>query len=229
MIFNYDVSDILAKIGNIDLANVQNVTTTGTNLNNYTSGGVYYFSSAYTPTNKPPTINTFGFLIVICGGSNARLTQFWIDTGSTANAVFFRSNSTSAISWNDWKKVTTNADLESKEITATIPQTLPTGITSIDTVKVLQSGNVVQVFFSITRDSNSITNYVTVATGLPNAKKIYYDTSSFLIPQGLVNVAGTQTGRGLRCVVDTVGKFLVSRGDTAGSYIGAFTYITDEV
>ena len=228
MIFNIP-ADLSEQLKNINLANVQNVTTASENINNYTTGGIYYFSTAYTPSGKPDSVNSFGFLVVVNGGSNARLVQIWIDTGSTGNAFYFRSNSTNIISWNDWKKVTTNADLESKEITATIQQTLPTGITSIDTVKVLQSGNVVQVFFSITRDSNSITNYVTIATGLPNAKKIYYDTSSFLLPQGLVSVAGTQTGRELRCIVDTAGKFLVSRGETAGSYIGSFSYIADDI
>ena len=221
------LQDANSAISNINLASAQNIMTASTDLDDYTSGGVFYFQSAYTPSNKPTDAGTFGFLIVIKGGSNARLVQYWIDTTKSQNRMWMRSNSTSTVSWGDWKKIST-ADLTAKEITVEVENPLPTGVTAVGGITVVQSGNVVTVSLSVTRDSNAITTYQVIASGLPIPKK-RPTIGSVTIPFGQLFVASSTQGRPLNVSVGTSGNLSVVRGEVAGQYLGTFTYITDEI
>ena len=228
MIINYDVSALLAQLANIDFAHVQNVTTPGTHLDDYTTGGIYYFSTANEPVGKPEGTSSFGFLIVISGGNLARLVQFWINSGTTTNTMWMRSSSSTSLSWGDWKRFVTNEDFKTKEITPTLVETLPTGVTAVDKITVVQSGNVVSVSLDITRDSTAITSYQTIATGIP-APKIRPISGTYTIPFGQISVAGSTPARPLNVSVSPSGNLNVARGEAAGQYLGTFTYIADEI
>lgn len=233
MIFNYDVSDLLAQLANIDFAHAQNVATPGENLDNYTTGGIYYFSGTNEPVGKPEGTSAFGFLIVINGASSssasvARLVQIWINTAISSNTMWMRSNSTTSLSWSDWKRFVTNEDFKTKEITPTIVSTLPTGVTAVDKIVVVQSGNVVSVSLDITRDSTAMTNYQTIAAGMP-APKIRPVSGTYTIPFGQISVAGSTAARPLNVSVSTSGNLNVARGEAAGQYLGTFTYIADDI
>lgn len=228
MIFNYDVSEILAVLNNIDIANVQNVSVEGENLDNYTTGGIYYFPTAYEPANKPAGTSSFGFLVVLNGGSYARLTQFWINSSTSGNALWMRSSSSTTLLWSAWKRLVGNSELTSKEITPTIVSTLPTGITAVSKVVVVQSGNVVSVSLDITRDSSSLTAYQSIASGLP-IPKVRPVSGSASIPLGQISAASSTAGRPLNVIVNAYGNLAVASGSVAAQYLGTFTYITDEI
>lgn len=229
MIFNYDVSDVYALLGNIDFANAQEISTADEHLDNYTNGGIWYFSSSYTPINKPSDAGNFGFLIVINGSSNspARLVQIWIDTARTANRMWMRSNSATTVNWGDWKRISFG-DMTSKTITPTVVSTLPDGITAINNVTVVQSGNVVTVSLAVTRDDTAISTYTTIASGLP-IPKVRPMSGTSTIPFGQINVASATQGWPLNVAVNASGNLNVIRGTVAGNYMGTFTYITDEI
>lgn len=79
------------------------VTTAGTDLNNYTSAGVYYFSSANAPLNSP-LANSYGVLIVIVYTDTARK-QIWLRhaTGEPmSDYTYIRTYRSSA--WGTWQK-----------------------------------------------------------------------------------------------------------------------------
>lgn len=84
------------------------VATTGTDLNDYTSTGFYYFSGSYTPTNIPAGSN--GWLLVLSsndGSSGAVIKQLWFRYGtinSNDHNTFVRTKSDQA--WGDWKQFT---------------------------------------------------------------------------------------------------------------------------
>lgn len=215
-------------LSGIDYSNVQSVTTANENVNNYTNGGIYYFSSSYTPVNKPSDSGGYGFLIVIKGSSLARIAQYWIDTASSTNAMWMRSNSTSTVSWGDWKKFVTG-DFSAKELAPTIVNTLPTGVTAVGCLDVIQSGNVVTVTFAITRDTNDITSWANVATGLPTPKKVSL-TGSAAVPMGESSVGDTYS-KPLQLYVNSSGTLRIKFGKASSGtlqYLGSFTYITDE-
>ena len=214
-------------VGNINLANVQNITTAETDLDSYTSGGIYYFQGSYTPTNLPTDAGTFGFLIVLRGQANARLVQYWIDSATARNAMWMRTNSSSTVAWSDWKRMA-NGDLTAKEVEVTIVPSLPTGLTAVGNVTVVQSGNVVTVNLAVTRDSNAMTTYQAIASGLPIPKK-RPTSGSTTIPFGQICVASSTQGRPLNVSISSTGNLTVVRGEVAGQYLGTFTYITDEI
>ena len=233
MIINYDVSALLAQLANIDFAHAQNVATPGENLDDYTTGGIYYFSSANEPVGKPEGTSAFGFLIVINGASSssasvARLVQIWINTAISANTMWMRSNSTTSLSWGDWKRFVTNEDFKTKEITPTLVSTLPTGVTAVSKIVVVQSGNVVSVSLDITRDSTALTSYQAIASGLPTPK-VRPMSGSISIPLGQISAASSTAGRPLNVIVSNSGNLAVSSGGIAAQYLGTFTYITDDI
>ena len=222
-----DIDALSGVVDNINIAKVQTVTVAETDLDSYTNGGIYYFQGAYTPSNLPTDAGTFGFLIVLKGQANARLVQYWIDSATSKNAMWMRTNSTSTVSWSDWKRMS-NGDLTAKEITPTIVETLPTGVTAVGGLTVIQSGNVVTVSLALTRDSNAITTYQAIASGLPIPKKRPMSGST-TIPFGQLCVASSTQGRPLNVSIGSTGNLSVTRGEVAGQYLGTFTYITDEI
>ena len=222
-----DIDALSGVVDNINIAKVQTITVAGTDLDSYTNGGIYYFQGTYTPSNLPTDAGTFGFLIVLKGQANARLVQYWIDSATSKNAMWMRTNSTSTVSWSDWKRMS-NGDLTAKEITPTIVETLPTGVTAVGGLTVIQSGNVVTVSLALTRDSNAITTYQAIASGLPIPKKRPMSGST-TIPFGQLCVASSTQGRPLNVSIGSTGNLTVTRGEVAGQYLGTFTYITDEI
>ncbi len=81
----------------------QTVTTTGTDLNDYTTEGTYYFSSTYAPTNVPAGSN--GILSVLKGDC---IKQLWYRHG-TANSndyqTFVRTYTSGT--WSSWRRFKT--------------------------------------------------------------------------------------------------------------------------
>lgn len=234
MIFNYDVSGLKSLLDTINFADATSIATASTNLDDYTDGGIWFFGSSYTPTNKPADAGQYGFLVVLKGSSVQRLTQYWIDSATSANSMWMRTNSTSPVSWSSWKRLATDDDISQVQamfvptsITTTLENPLPSGVTTAS-ISVVQTGSIVQVMFGITRDSAAIASYTVLATGLPKAKiaPIFNGAS---IPEAQVRAyVADHTGRFLNCQVNSSGEFRINRGETAGDYIGSFTYITDD-
>lgn len=107
----FDKAYIDEIIGNLTGGvNVQNVNTIDTNLDDYKTPGIYYFSSSYTPTNIPIGVN--GMLIVII--HNKLMKQIWMRQGTTNSNdhhTYIRSNLGS--SWSTWRKFITDKDIAS--------------------------------------------------------------------------------------------------------------------
>lgn len=85
------------------------VTTAGTDLNDYKTSGVFYFSSSYTPANIPGGVN--GFLIVITNGNAVK--QIWLRHGTNNSNdyhTWIRIYNGSA--WSEWRRFLTDANME---------------------------------------------------------------------------------------------------------------------
>ena len=87
-----------------DILNIHEVTTQGTDLNNYKDHGVFYFGTTVTPVNIPVGVN--GFLIVLPFGDFVK--QIWMRTG-TYNTnhymTYVREFNSNSNAWGDWKQV----------------------------------------------------------------------------------------------------------------------------
>ncbi len=111
----FDVGYINEVIGSLTGGiNVQSVTTSGTDLNDYTTPGIYYFSSTYTPTNIPIGVN--GFLIVFKSSTNVK--QIWTRQGtrdSNDHQTYMRMGqlSSDTWSWGTWRRFLMDADSSS--------------------------------------------------------------------------------------------------------------------
>ncbi len=98
---NTNLQEILAtKADKTELVNEYMVTTTGKNLNDYKTKGIYVFTSAYKPANIPK--GSTGALIVT-GTNPAFVKQIWFCTET--NPEIFTRNFTST-SWSAWRSVT---------------------------------------------------------------------------------------------------------------------------
>lgn len=89
------------------------VTETGTDLNDYTTVGEYFFDTNHTPANIPAGVN--GLLIVLIAGVASARKQIWMRVGTTGtndHMVWMRQTSTSSESgWGDWVRILTEKDL----------------------------------------------------------------------------------------------------------------------
>lgn len=87
-------------------ANPTVVTTTGENLDNYLTAGVWSFPQAYTPTNIPAGTN--GWLVVIPWGDGlGTVKQFWLrhgTLGDTDHEVYTRTRIAALAAWSEWSK-----------------------------------------------------------------------------------------------------------------------------
>ncbi len=80
------------------------VTTSGTDLDDYTSTGIYYFSSSYTPTNIPAGVN--GWLLVMRGNNSNTVKQMWWRHGTIGTNdynTWIRTRLSSG--WSDWYRL----------------------------------------------------------------------------------------------------------------------------
>lgn len=86
---------------------VVNVTTTGTDLNDYVEDGFYVFSSSATPVNIPVGVN--GWLMVIGDGYKTRVKQLWWRMGtldSNDHGFYIRMRGDNG-GWSSWAQVMT--------------------------------------------------------------------------------------------------------------------------
>lgn len=87
--------------GIFDLGQTVNVSTAGTDLDDYIENGVYFFNNANTPTNKPSGVTVeSGYLEVIARNTNDIL-QRW--TECNRNTVWQRQKG--GETWNNWFKL----------------------------------------------------------------------------------------------------------------------------
>lgn len=94
-------SDYTAKFDRVLVKNV----TTSSDLNTYTTQGVYYFGVSYAPTHVPSG-NTNGFLWVLNQGTMTK--QIWLRTGTVGTndtETYIRTGQSGT--WSNWDRVLT--------------------------------------------------------------------------------------------------------------------------
>ena len=116
----YDFLDGLVELINTDINNLNNqkvnkvinITSTGTNLNDYKTEGTYYFSPSYTPTNIPVGVN--GWLKVIPGNDGTVIVkQIWYRHG-TPNSNDYETyvRTFSSNTWSNWNKLAIQSSID---------------------------------------------------------------------------------------------------------------------
>ena len=144
------------------------VTTASTDLNNYTTTGIYYFSQSYTPTNIPDGVN--GWLVVYASGDFIK--QLWYRHGTADSNdyhTWVRTRTSSSV-WSSWSSyMTKQGGTFSGNVTFGSNAYFANGTTYY----VNSSGNA--KFNTITANSN-----VTIAGNVTmnNAKILYVKNSS---------------------------------------------------
>ena len=101
---SFNLNKMQDNIDNAKLEKTIYVSETGTDLNNYKSDGVYYFSSTVTPMNIPTGVN--GWLQVFSSNQNS-VKQIWYRYGtinSNDYEIYVRTK-TATDSWSDWISV----------------------------------------------------------------------------------------------------------------------------
>lgn len=109
----------------------KNILTAGTSLNDYTKAGIYYFSSAYKPSDAPNgAVN--GWLVVLTNGSTNVIKQIWLRHGSVASTNYdmYIRTMTEADKWSDWQRIFTSKDIIPA---ANLPSAIDVVVGSIET------------------------------------------------------------------------------------------------
>lgn len=204
---------------------------TGT-ADNLVDPGLYYVDSG-PGSGFPEAASTRQGLVFVFQmepTGNHRKQIFWRIQGSDGigqKRIWIRTRY-SATSWSDWTALDSYARLLPSP---TVETSLPTGITAVSCLDVIQSGNVVTVSLAATRDSTALNSWKTIASGLPAPVQNSY-TGTVRVPHGAIFVNGSSFYRPLLCVVSndssTAGELMVARGGGAGEYIGSFTYLTND-
>lgn len=90
----------------------QEVTTTGTNLNDYTDAGIYVFAQAYAPVNVPAGTN--GWLVVMpWGEGGGTIKQLWFrhgTSGTNDHETYVRTKISNVSTWSPWSKYYTTSN-----------------------------------------------------------------------------------------------------------------------
>lgn len=100
------ISDLISK------TTVQVVTESGTDLDDYTEQGIYYFAQEYTPVGIPIGVN--GYLIVLPSGDGKFVKQIWSRSGtpdSNDNMTYTREYSVYLGRWGGWTEFVTERRL----------------------------------------------------------------------------------------------------------------------
>lgn len=110
------VTSVNGQTGNVIIDtksfSTQIVTTANTNLNDYTTAGIYFFASSYTPVNIPNGKN--GWLVVIPYNASI-IKQIWLMYGSlNSNYMTYVRVSSSASNWSEWKRYAMSDEVDSK-------------------------------------------------------------------------------------------------------------------
>lgn len=93
----------------VDVEQNYHVTDTGTDLNDYTEPGIYFFDSSHTPTNIPVGVN--GWLMVMKSPSSGAVKQLWFRQGTNeTNSFNTYVRQYSASAWSSWVKFITAND-----------------------------------------------------------------------------------------------------------------------
>lgn len=95
--------DAWGSWNNAAIGGVTSITTSGTDVNNYVTSGIYSFSSSSTPTNVPDGVVN-GWLMVIASSTTA-VKQLWYRNG-TVNTNDFQTyvRTRNGSSWSNWSK-----------------------------------------------------------------------------------------------------------------------------
>lgn len=94
--------------------NTTNISTANTDLNDYTTAGVYSFAVACQPTNRPDG-NSNGWLVVIPWNANSTtqtIKQFWLrhgTVGTNDQHVYVRTK-VSDYGWSSWRRFVTDKE-----------------------------------------------------------------------------------------------------------------------
>lgn len=88
------------KINEINQFVVQEITTTGTDLNDYKTTGIYMFNGGYCPTNIPAGVN--GWLIVMPSSSAVKQLWFRYGTGNRNSYETYERIYTVSQGWSEW-------------------------------------------------------------------------------------------------------------------------------
>jgi len=85
------------------------VTTAGTDLNDYTDVGIYYFHSSYTPTNIPVGVN--GWLMVMKSPVHNTIKQIWWRQGTNdTNSFQTYVRQFNGTAWSSWFRYITSGE-----------------------------------------------------------------------------------------------------------------------
>lgn len=113
------------------------------------------------------------------------------------------------------------------DLSSTITTSLPTGVTAA-TIKVARSGNTVQVYAVITRNSTSLNSFATIASGLPKPLLSPISVSGTTYGTGFGFIGSDTYVRQMVAMVTNNGELRIARGGAAGNYVLAFCYITKD-
>lgn len=102
---------VFAPVGDY-LTKCTTVKTTGTDLNDYTQEGWYFFASTYKPTNIPVGVNGWLHVLNNTVGSNTYIKQLWYRAGTPGTNDFhsYVRTYTTAGGWSAWSKYITEND-----------------------------------------------------------------------------------------------------------------------
>lgn len=166
------------------------VTATGTSLMSYTTQGIYWFSSAVTPTDIPAGVN--GWLVVI-PSNTGWVKQLWLRAGTPSTNDFHTWVRTfNGTTWGAWSRYVTESQLSEAWTNATLNATY----ISAGTVSYLKIGRLVFVrVMDLTVGAQIPTGITQLATGLPKAES----TTAFTITR-------YNNGVALRVAVTTGGN-----------------------
>ena len=105
-------------IGNATGLSCTKISTKDTNLDDYKTSGVFYFSGTYTPVNIP--FGTNGFLIVITNDTQVK--QFWLRHGTNnSNDYNTAIRFFNGTSWSDWRRFLMSGEsLTAAKLTSTL-------------------------------------------------------------------------------------------------------------
>ena len=97
-----------------EMMEVQNITTAGTDLNNYTENGTYFFNIANSPVNKPEGVEIeAGYLVNIVRDKNVNdIKQIWYVYNEN-NDTYTRQKRSGV--WRPWKRLIVESDLYYKK------------------------------------------------------------------------------------------------------------------
>lgn len=197
-------------------------------------GGIYIYDSSTDGNGPNDEYNVFYNECTLHENDNRVYASYVVrrllTNGTAANNGFYigvNTDGSSHVSFaGGGKKAWVSALLLPSEVSVTIPSTLPTGISEIEYIHVIRSGYIVHVMGTVTRNTTSVTNWNTLASGLPgpmviNSKPIY---------QSVPPVQTSTVNTNLFLRITTSGVLQFAYGGAASStavFRFAFSYVAD--